>query len=237
MSNFLKQQRAVVVFSGGQDSVTCLGWALRTFKDVVAVSFNYNQKHSVELKQAKKITKKLNVEHHILDVSLLNQLTPNALTRNNIDVCHHSEVEEEKEPITVVRGRNGLFGWLASVFASTHKIENVVLGCGQADSSGYIDCRDTFIKSLQVAVNLGIDDNITIHTPLMFLDKCETNKLAYDANVLDIVIKDSHTCYNGDRSSLLGCNTCPACYLRNKGFREFSEKYNIDMEEEYGLKL
>lgn len=237
MSKYLKQQRAVVVFSGGQDSTTILGWSLKTFKEVIAVSFNYGQKHTVELEQAKKIAKKLGVEHHILDVSLLNQLAPNALTRTDIDVCSHKDVVEGQEPNTVVRGRNGLFAWLTSIFASTHNAQNIVLGVCEADYSGYRDCRDTFIKSLQTAIDLGVEEGIKIHTPLMFLDKCETNKLAYDMGILDVVVKDSHTCYNGDRSSLLGCNECPACKLRNEGFRQFQQEYGVDMKKEYGIEL
>lgn len=237
MSKYLKNQKAVVVFSGGQDSTTILGWALKTFGKVVAISFNYGQKHTIELQQAKKIAKKLNVEHHILDVSLLNQLAPNALTRQDIDVCSYKDVVKGNEPNTVVRGRNGLFTWLASIFASTHEIENIVLGVCEADYSGYIDCRDTFIKSLQTAINLGIDEKIKIHTPLMFLDKCETNKLAYDMDILDIVVKYSHSCYNGNRDTLLGCQECPSCKLRNEGFKQFQEQYNVDMNKEYGMQL
>ena len=237
MSNYLRNQNAVVVFSGGQDSTTILGWALNTFNKVTAISFNYGQKHTIELEQAKKITKKLGVEHYIMDVSLLNQLAPNALTRTDIKVCSHKDVVEGEEPNTVVRGRNGLFAWLASIFASTHNAKNIVLGVCEADYSGYRDCRDTFIKSLQTAIDLGVEEGIKIHTPLMFLDKCETNKLAYDMDILDIVVQDSHTCYNGDRSSLLGCNECPACKLRNEGFREFQRVYRVDMKEEFGIEL
>lgn len=234
MGKYLKQQDAVVVFSGGQDSTTILGWALNTFRNVTALSFNYGQKHSVELEQAKKIASKLDVEHYIMDVSLLNQLAPNALTRTDIKVCSFEDVEKEKEPNTVVRGRNGLFTWLASIYASTHDIQNVVLGVCEADFSGYVDCRDTFIKSLQTSVSLGIDDRLKIHTPLMFLDKVETWELAHDEGILDIVIEDSHTCYEGDRTSLLGCQKCPACKLRNDSLFKFAELYDIDLTK-YGI--
>ena len=236
MSKHLKNQKAVVVFSGGQDSTTCLGWAKEVFGEVVALSFNYGQKHSIELEQAKKIAQLMEVEHYIMDVSLLNQLAPNALTRADIDVQEHSTVGEG-EPNTVVRGRNGLFLWLASIYASTHGITNVVTGVCETDFSGYIDCRDVFIKALNVAIDLGVDPELTIHTPLMFLDKCETNKLAYDVGVLDTVIRHSHTCYNGNRDSLTGCEVCPACALRNKGFREFEVAYNVDLSSTYGVKF
>ena len=120
-SKFLKSQSAVVTLSGGQDSSTLLFWAKKTFREVIAVSFNYGQKHSIELEKAKNIAKIAGVEHHILDVSLLNQLAPNALTRVDIEVPKF-DGELEGEPNTVVRGRNGLFAWITSIFASTHNI-------------------------------------------------------------------------------------------------------------------
>ena len=236
MSKHLKEQSAVVVFSGGQDSTTCLGWAKQTFGKVVALSFNYGQKHSVELQQATKIAKIMEVEHYVMDVELLNQLAPNALTRTDIEVVHPEDMVKDEEPNTVVRGRNGLFLWLASIYASTHGYENVVTGVCETDFSGYIDCRDQFIKSLNVAINLGIDSNIKIHTPLMWLDKVETWELANEVGILDIVIKESHTCYNGDRTSLLGCQHCPACNLRNKSLFEFARRNNIDLSV-YGIEI
>ena len=236
MSKHLKEQSAVVVFSGGQDSTTCLGWAKQTFGKVVALSFNYGQKHSVELQQATKIAKIMEVEHYVMDVELLNQLAPNALTRTDIEVVHPEDMVKNEEPNTVVRGRNGLFLWLASIYASTHGYENVVTGVCETDFSGYIDCRDQFIKSLNVAINLGLDSKITIHTPLMWLDKVETWELANEVGILDIVIKESHTCYNGDRTSLLGCQHCPACNLRNKSLFEFARRNNIDLSV-YGIEI
>ena len=236
MSKHLKEQSAVVVFSGGQDSTTCLGWAKQTFGKVVALSFNYGQKHSVELQQATKIAKMMEVEHYVMDVELLNQLAPNALTRTDIEVVHPEDMVKNEEPNTVVRGRNGLFLWLASIYASTHGYENVVTGVCETDFSGYIDCRDQFIKSLNVAINLGLDSKITIHTPLMWLDKVETWELANEVEILDIVIKESHTCYNGDRTSLLGCQHCPACNLRNKSLFEFARRNNIDLSV-YGIEI
>ena len=236
MSKHLKEQSAVVVFSGGQDSTTCLGWAKQTFGKVVALSFNYGQKHSVELQQATKIAKMMKVEHYVMDVELLNQLAPNALTRTDIEVVHPEDMVKDEEPNTVVRGRNGLFLWLASIYASTHGYENVVTGVCETDFSGYIDCRDQFIKSLNVAINLGLDSKITIHTPLMWLDKVETWELANEVGILDIVIKESHTCYNGDRTSLLGCQHCPACNLRNKSLFEFARRNNIDLSV-YGIEI
>lgn len=218
-SKFLKSQSAVVTLSGGQDSSTLLFWAKKTFREVIAISFNYGQKHSIELEKAKNIAKIAGVEHHILDVSLLNQLAPNALTRVDIEVPKF-DGELEGEPNTVVRGRNGLFAWITSIFASTHNITNVVLGVCQTDFSGYIDCRDMFVKSLQTAINLGVDDKIVIHTPLMWLDKIETWQLADELGVLDIIEKETHTCYQGIQG---GCGTCPSCVLRERALTKYKQ--------------
>ena len=218
-SKFLKSQSAVVTLSGGQDSSTLLFWAKKTFREVIAVSFNYGQKHSIELEKAKNIAKIAGVEHHVLDVSLLNQLAPNALTRVDIEVPKF-DGELEGEPNTVVRGRNGLFAWITSIFASTHNITNVVLGVCQTDFSGYIDCRDMFVKSLQTAINLGVDDKIVIHTPLMWLDKIETWQLADELGVLDIIEKETHTCYQGIQG---GCGTCPSCVLRERALKKYKQ--------------
>lgn len=216
-SKFLKGQKAVVTLSGGQDSSTLLFWAKEVFEEVIAVSFSYGQKHFIELDKAKKIAKIAGVEHHILDVSVLNQLAPNALTRVDIEVPNFEE-NLEGEPITVVRGRNGLFAWLTSIFASTHNINNIVLGVCQTDFSGYIDCRDMFIKSLQTAINLGVDDKIIIHTPLMWLDKIETWQMADELGVLDIIEKETHTCYEGVEG---GCKVCPSCVLRERALYSY----------------
>ena len=218
-SKFLKSQSAVVTLSGGQDSSTLLFWAKKTFREVIAISFNYGQKHSIELEKAKNIAKIAGVEHHILDVSLLNQLAPNALTRVDIEVPKF-DGELEGEPNTVVRGRNGLFAWITSIFASTHNITNVVLGVCQTDFSGYIDCRDMFVKSLQTAINLGVDDKIVIHTPLMWLDKIETWQLADELGVLDIIEKETHTCYQEIQG---GCGTCPSCVLRERALKKYKQ--------------
>ena len=218
-SKFLKSQSAVVTLSGGQDSSTLLFWAKKTFREVIAISFNYGQKHSIELEKAKNIAKIAGVEHHILDVSLLNQLAPNALTRVDIEVPKF-DGELEGEPNTVVRGRNGLFAWITSIFASTHNITNVVLGVCQTDFSGYIDCRDMFVKSLQTAINLGVDDKIVIHTPLMWLDKIETWQLADELGALDIIEKETHTCYQGIQG---GCGTCPSCVLRERALKKYKQ--------------
>lgn len=236
MSKHLKGQDAVVVFSGGQDSTTCLGWAIQKFNRVVALSFNYGQKHSIELQQASKIAKDLGVEHYVMDVSLLNQLAPNALTRTDIEVVNGKDVKDGEEPNTVVRGRNGLFLWLASIYASTHGIENVVTGVTSTDYSGYIDCRNSFISSLNASINLGMDEKIVLWTPLMYLDKAEIWKLSYDLGIFETVLRESHTCYQGNREELTGCGVCPACELRNNGLRRFAEESGVDLTQ-YGIRI
>lgn len=216
-SKFLKKRSSVVTLSGGQDSSTLLFWAKKTFGEVIAISFDYGQRHSIETEKAKKIAKIAGVEHHILDVKLLNQLAPNALTRVDIKVPNFNS-QLENEPSTAVRGRNGLFAWLTAIFASTHSIDNVVLGVCQTDFSGYIDCRDVFVKSLQTAINMGIDEKIIIHTPLMWLDKVETWQLADELGVLDIIVNETHTCYEGVDG---GCHVCASCVLRERALNKY----------------
>lgn len=165
----MKNEKAMVVFSGGQDSTTCLFWAKERFKDVIAVSFDYNQKHIKELECAEEICTKYGVEHHTLDLSLLNQLAPNSLTRKDIDV--ETEVEDGELPNSFVDGRNMLFLTFVGVLAKQHNIKHIVTGVSQSDYSGYPDCRDVFIKSLNVSLNLSMDYDFVIHTPLMWIDK------------------------------------------------------------------
>ena len=221
MKTNINNDKAVVVFSGGQDSTTCLFWAKQRFKEVIAVSFDYNQKHISELQCAKDICNKYNVEHHILDMSLLNQLAPNSLTRVDINV--DKTTKEGELPNSFVDGRNLLFLTFVAVFAKQRNINHIITGVSQSDFSGYPDCRDVFIKSTNVTLNLAMDYEFVIHTPLMFIDKCETWKLAYDLDVLDIVKNETLTCYNGIKGN--GCGDCPACNLRKNGYLEFKSKY------------
>lgn len=214
-------EKAVVVFSGGQDSTTCLFWAKKRFKEVIAVSFDYNQKHKLELECAKDICKKHNVEHHILDLNLLNQLAPNALTRQEIQV--DKVAPKEGVPNSFVDGRNMLFITFVAVFAKQRGINNIIAGVSQSDFSGYPDCRDVFIRSLNVTLNLAMDYQFVIHTPLMWINKAETWKMAYDLGVLDTVKEETLTCYNGIKGN--GCGNCPACKLRKNGYLEFKKLY------------
>lgn len=217
----MNHERAIVVFSGGQDSTTCLFWAKNKFKEVIAVSFDYNQKHKEELECAKDICKKYNVEHHILDLGLLNQLAPNSLTRTDIAVDKESPIEGV--PNSFVDGRNMLFLTFVAVFAKQRDISHIVVGVSQSDYSGYPDCRDVFIKSMNVTLNLAMDYEFVLHTPLMWINKEETWKMAYDLGVLPIVKEETLTCYNGIRGN--GCGDCPACYLRKKGYVDFKNTH------------
>jgi len=220
----MNKEKAIVVFSGGQDSTTCLFWAKKRYNEVIAISFDYNQKHKLELECAKAICKKHNVEHHILDLNLLNQLAPNSLTRQDITV--DKDAPKEGVPNSFVDGRNMLFLTFVAVFAKQRGINNIITGVSQSDFSGYPDCRDVFIKSLNVTLNLAMDFQFQIHTPLMWIDKAETWKMAYDLGVLDTVKNETLTCYNGIIGN--GCGECPACKLRKNGYLEFKKAYLSD---------
>nr|WP_276207654.1 7-cyano-7-deazaguanine synthase QueC [Neobacillus thermocopriae] len=212
----IKKEKAVVVFSGGQDSTTCLFWAMERFEEVIAVTFNYNQRHKLEIECAQNIAKELGIQHHILDMSLLNQLAPNALTRNDIEV---KEGENGALPSTFVPGRNLIFISFAGIFASQIGAKHIVTGVCETDFSGYPDCRDVFIKSLNVTLNLSMDQQFVIHTPLMWLNKAETWELADQLNALEFVREKTLTCYNGIMAD--GCGECPACLLRNRGLDQY----------------
>ncbi len=220
--NTRNKREAVVVFSGGQDSTTCLLWALDRYEHVVAVSFDYGQKHKAELLCAKEIADKFGVELQVMDMSLLNQLAPNSLTRTDIEVDENAP--EEGTPNSVVDGRNMLFLTFAAVFAKQRGITDLVTGVSQSDFSGYPDCRDVFIKSLETTLNLAMDYTFCIETPLMWIDKADTWKLADDLNGLDMVREMTLTCYNGIKGD--GCGNCPSCKLRRDGYEEYLIRYN-----------
>ncbi|KQU24308.1 MULTISPECIES: 7-cyano-7-deazaguanine synthase QueC [Peribacillus] len=218
----MKKEKAVVVFSGGQDSTTCLFWAMERFEKVEAVTFDYNQRHSLEIECAQKIAKELGITHHILDMSLLNQLAPNALTRSDIAV---EDGEDGELPSTFVPGRNLLFLSFAGVLASQIGAKHIVTGVCETDFSGYPDCRDVFIKSLNVTLNLSMDQSFVIDTPLMWLNKEETWELADQLGAFDFVREKTLTCYNGIISD--GCGECPACKLRKKGLDDYVSRRQV----------
>ena len=210
----MKRQSALVVFSGGQDSTTFLFWAMKHYEYVETVTFSYGQRHSQELEVAKEIAAEQGVKHHILDMSLLGQITENALT-SDIAI----ETKDGEVPNTFVDGRNHLFLSFAAVLAKQRKIRDIVTGVCQTDFSGYPDCRDVFVKSLNVTLNLAMDYEFVIHTPLMWLDKAETWELADQLGKFDYVRQKTLTCYNGIRGT--GCRQCPACHLRQAGLEKY----------------
>ncbi|WP_201008998.1 7-cyano-7-deazaguanine synthase QueC [Paenibacillus glycanilyticus] len=211
----MKKGKAVVVFSGGQDSTTCLFWALERYEEVEAVTFNYGQRHALELECAAQIAEELGVRHHVLDMSLLGRLTPNALTRSDIEIEH----QEGGLPTTFVDGRNLLFLSFAAVLAKQIGARAIVTGVCETDFSGYPDCRDIFIKSLNVTLNLSMDYPFVIETPLMWLDKAETWELADQLGAFEYVRTKTLTCYNGVIAD--GCGECPACKLRSQGLNRY----------------
>ena len=204
MQHKKNKEAAVVVFSGGQDSTTCL---------LYAISFDYGQRHVAELEAAKEICEKLSVEHAIMDMALLNQLAPNSLTREDMQV--DSDAPNEGTPNTFVDGRNMLFLTFAAVYAKQRGVTDIITGVSQSDFSGYPDCRDVFIKSVNVSLNLAMDYEFDIITPLMWLDKEETWEVADKLGGFDLVRDMTLTCYNGIRGD--GCGNCPSCKLRKKG--------------------
>lgn len=186
------------------------------FTEVVAVTFDYNQRHAIEIDCAKAITADLQIEHHILDMTLLNQLAPNALTRSNIDVKNG---EDGALPSTFVPGRNLVFLSFAGILAYQIGARHIITGVCETDFSGYPDCRDQFIKSLNVTLNLSMERPFVIHTPLMWLNKAETWAMADDFGKLDYVRNKTLTCYNGVIAD--GCGECPACELRMQGLTQY----------------
>ncbi|MDX8360381.1 7-cyano-7-deazaguanine synthase QueC [Cytobacillus sp. IB215316] len=216
----MKNEKAVVVFSGGQDSTTCLFWAMKRYKTVEAVTFQYNQRHDNEIEVAKNIANEVGIKHTVLDMSLLSQLAPNALTRDDIAI----EEKEGELPSTFVDGRNLLFLSFAAVLAKQTGAKHIITGVCETDFSGYPDCRDVFIKSLNVTLNLAMDYQFVIHTPLMWLDKAETWELADELGAFDFVQKKTLTCYNGIIAE--GCGECPACKLRKRGLDQYVSTKN-----------
>ena len=214
-------ERAVVLFSGGQDSTTCLYWAKRRFSEVLTVGFDYGQKHAIELQQAQKIAQLAEVPFSVID--LRGSLRGSALTEHDQDVtAPHPRASEL--PASFVPARNAVFLTHAAGFAFNHDAQHLVGGMCQTDYSGYPDCRQEFVEAMQKALSLGLGRAMQIHTPLMHLSKAETWKLAYDLDVLDIVRDMSHTDYNGDRTQRhewgYGRLDNPASELRARGYAE-----------------
>lgn len=212
-----KQDSALVLFSGGQDSTTCLYWAKENFSEVYTLCFSYGQRHSQEVENARKIAKMAQVPFQVLDASIISHLASNSLTDASIEM--DDEKPADSYPNTFVPGRNMLFLTFAATIAYDKNIRHLVTGVSEADYSGYPDCRDTFIRSLNTSLNLAMDKQFLIHTPLMWRNKKEVWQLADELGVLDLVRTQTLTCYNGVMAE--GCGHCPACKLRNKGLQEY----------------
>ena len=224
---------ALVLFSGGQDSATCLAWALDRFPRVETLGFDYGQRHRVELERRETLRKGMTAQarawwrrlgrDHTLDLSALGEISETALTRE-------SEIALARDglPNTFVPGRNLAFLTFAAALAYRRGLRHIVGGMCETDYSGYPDCRDDTIKAMQVALNLGMERRFVLHTPLMWLDKAQTWALAEELGgrvLVDLIVEESHTCYLGERGERhawgYGCGTCPACDLRAKGFSRY----------------
>ena len=218
---------AIVLFSGGQDSTTCLAWALQKFKHVETIGFDYRQRHSVELQCRKQVLAALSSsrlgEDHLLDLKILSDISDTALTSD-------SEIKllDTGLPNTFVPGRNLLFFTLATALAYRRGIHSLIGGMCETDYSGYPDCRRSTLDSLQTTLALGTKQQFLIHTPLMYLDKAAIWWLSDELKVLDLVVEYTHTCYVGNRSDRhpwgYGCNECPACKLRSAGWEKYQNE-------------
>lgn len=219
----VNKENALVVFSGGQDSTTCLFWAKKMFKEVEALTFVYGQKHIQEVEAARHIAEIAGVKWDVMDVSFISKLGRNSLTDSSMEMDQEQPVGGV--PNTFVPGRNLFFLSIAAVYARERGINHMVTGVGETDFSGYPDCRDAFIKSLNVTLNLAMDEQFVIHTPLMWIDKAKTWAMADELGVLDLVRKETLTCYNGIKGD--GCGHCPACKLRREGLEKYLKELGI----------
>ncbi len=233
---------ALVLFSGGQDSTTCLADALSRYDRVETVAFDYGQRHRVELDARLHVVAALRAQFpvwaermgqdHLLDASVLGQVSDTALTRDTAIAMQANGL-----PNTFVPGRNLLFLILAAALAYRRGLDVIVTGVCETDYSGYPDCRDDTMKAMQVALSLGMDKRQRIDTPLMWIDKAQTWQMAYDlgqasgrsnggAQLVDLIVEHSHTCYLGERSQRhdwgYGCGSCPACELRSTGYARYA---------------
>jgi 7-cyano-7-deazaguanine synthase len=225
--------RALVLFSGGQDSATCLAWALSRYEYVETIGFDYGQRHAVELTCRVSVLARLREQFprwaaklgddHMLDLSILGKISDTALTQDKA-----VEMESNGLPNTFVPGRNLLFFTLAAAVAYRRGLHALVGGMCETDFSGYPDCRDNTLKALQVAISLGMDAPLIIETPLMWINKHQTWQMANELGgeeFVELIRRETHTCYLGDRSALhdwgYGCGKCPACELRATGYKSY----------------
>jgi 7-cyano-7-deazaguanine synthase len=230
------QGGALVLFSGGQDSTTCLGWALERYDRVETIGFDYGQRHRIEMDCRRILLERIRADFPdwakrlgddvVVPVEAIGALSATALTR---DV--EMQMGADGLPNTFVPGRNLIFLSFAAAYAYRRGLKHIVTGVCETDYSGYPDCRDDTIKAMQVALNLGLARRFVLETPLMWIDKAQTFALARELGgqtFLDLVVAESHSCYAGDRSTAhvwgRGCGTCPACQLRAEGWRKFVDE-------------
>ncbi|OCG61326.1 MULTISPECIES: 7-cyano-7-deazaguanine synthase QueC [unclassified Gilliamella] len=218
----MQTRKALVIFSGGQDSTTCLLQAITDYgrENVETISFQYGQRHAIELEKAKWIAEDLGVKQTVVDTSVIKQTTNNALIDDSQKI---TAAKEGDYPNTFVDGRNMLFLLLAGCHAKQHGISDIIIGVCETDFSGYPDCRDIFIKSMNVSMNLAMDYNFNLITPLMYLTKAQTWEMADKLGYLGYVRDHTHTCYYGIDG---GCGKCPSCILRDKGLTEYLNHSN-----------
>jgi 7-cyano-7-deazaguanine synthase len=231
--NAMNDTHALVLFSGGQDSTTCLAWALNHFARVETIGFDYGQRHRIELEARLHVLDALRRDFpdwagklgddHVVEIAALAQVSETSLTRD-VEIT----MQANGLPNSFVPGRNLLFLTFAAAVAYRRGIKHLVTGVCETDYSGYPDCRDDTIKAMQLAINLGMEARFVIHTPLMFIDKAGTWELAKThggASLVNLIVQETHTCYNGDRSLKhawgYGCARCPACELRSAGWDRF----------------
>lgn len=224
---------ALVLFSGGQDSTTCLAWALDRYERVETVGFDYGQRHRIELECRETLRSRLRAinpawapklgDDHTISLAALGEISDTALT-SSVEI----EIADSGLPNTFVPGRNLIFLTFAAALAYRRGLKHIVGGMCETDFSGYPDCRDDTVKALQVTLNLGMETRFVLDTPLMWIDKAQTWQLAEQLGgrkLVDVIVKESHTCYLGQRGDLhdwgYGCGTCPACDLRAKGYQKF----------------
>ena len=225
---------ALILFSGGQDSTTCLAHALERYQRVETIAFDYRQRHSVELEARLVVLREIRAqfpqwahklgEDHMLDLAVLGAVSETSLTRNTA-----FKMESTGLPNTFVPGRNLMFMTLAAAVAYRRDLQVIVTGVCETDFSGYPDCRDDTMKAMQLALSLGMDKRFLIETPLMWIDKAQTWRMAYQLGgqrLVDLIVEHTHTCYLGDRAHRnawgYGCGECQACVLRANGFAGFS---------------
>lgn len=218
-------EKCLVIFSGGQDSTTLAVWAKKAFDSVALLAFDYGQRHYVELQQARIIAKKLDLPLEIIRLDFLEQITQSALFLNNQDCINATHFTNKDLPASFVPNRNAIFITLAHSFAQKISATHIGIGVSEQDYSGYPDCRKVFIDCIEKTLNLSSSTHIKLHTPFIAMSKAQEFHLAKELGILDIILEDTHTCYEGIRDKRhswgYGCGKCNACVLRKNAYKKF----------------